>query len=80
MSEEQGSKNLLPVTPHVTFLQVAIAKSNLAGVAGIWVGSGGVHLELLTDKVLVVAVQCCFGRGYDRSGIGDLDVHCRGRI
>jgi hypothetical protein len=34
----------------MALLQIAVAKGNLAGVARIRVGSGGIHLELITDK------------------------------
>ena len=43
-------QDLLPVAPHVPLLQIAIAKGNLASVAGIRVGSGSIHLDLTTDK------------------------------
>jgi len=69
----------MPVAPHVAFLQIAIAKGNLASVAGIRVGSGGIHFELWsTDKGLViVAVQCCLKEDNNRAGMGDLGVYCR---
>jgi len=37
----------------VAFLQIAVAKSNLARIAGIWVGRGSIHLELMIVEVLL---------------------------
>ena len=44
-----SNKDLLPVTPHVTFLQVIVTEGNLTSIAGIRVGSSGIHLGLIAD-------------------------------
>jgi hypothetical protein len=38
----------------VAFLQIAVAKGNLASVAGIRVGSGGIHLEPNPTKAILL--------------------------
>lgn len=34
--------DVLPITPHVALLKVAVPEGYLAGVAGVWVGSSRV--------------------------------------
>lgn len=58
--ERMDSGHLLPVTPHVALLQIAVAESDLASVAGIRMGGGSVHLVRTCnrDNAAVEYIRC----------------------
>ena len=61
MAPEGGFGDALPVTAHMTLLQVAVAESNLACVAGEGMGSTVIHRCGVFCKGIPTARDSCHG-------------------